>query len=102
MALTHTTQEMLFLAMLCKDFNINNKHPMTIRGDNQGSMDMVRNPISNDRSKHIDIKHHFIRDNYSNGIIDLKYVSTGENLADLFTKAVTKQKLRKFHGHLFG
>ena len=102
MALTHTTQELLFLAMLCRDFNINNKHPMTIRGDNQGSLDMVRNPVSNDRSKHIDIKHHFIRDNYSNGIIDVKYVPTGENLADLFTKAVTKQKLRKFHGHLFG
>ena len=76
MALTHTTQELLFLAMLCRDFHINNKLPMTIQGDNRGSIDMVRNPVSNDRSKHIDIKHHFIRDNYSNGIIDVKYVST--------------------------
>ena len=102
MALTHTTQELLFLDMLCRDFDINNKHPIMIHGDNQGSLDMVRNSSSNDRSKHIDIKHHFIRDNYSNGIIDVTYIPTGENLADLFTKASTKQKLNLFHQHLFG
>ncbi len=102
MAMTHATQELLFLDMLCNDFGIKSPHPISIHGDNQGSLDMIRNPVSNERSKHIDTKHHFIRDNYTNGIIDVLYVPTGENTADIFAKPATKQKLLKFQKQLFG
>ena len=102
MALTHATQELIFLSNLSKDFNITIPYPITIYGDNQGSLDMVKNPVSNERSKHIDIKHHFIREKYSEGLIDVCYVPTGENLADIFTKPVTKPKLQKYQPILFG
>ena len=102
MALTHATQELLFLSMLCKDFGIIMEPPTTIYGDNQGSLDMAKNPVSNERSKHIDIKHHFIREKYMDGIINLRYVSTDDNIADLFTKPATQHKLHRFHTYLFG
>ena len=102
MALTHATQELLFLSMLINDFSIDPKQPITIYGDNQGSLDMVKNPVSNERSKHIDIKHHFPREKYGNGIIDVKYIPTNENVADVFTKPATRQKLEKFKSLLFG
>ena len=102
MALTHATQEAIFLSMLSNEFSSNSHQPIMIYGDNQGSLDMIKSPISNDRSKHIDIKHHFIREKYQEGTINVSYVPTDENVADLFTKPATKPKLTKFQKMLFG
>lgn len=71
MALANATQESIFLTMLAKDFTHDPHYPINILGDNQGSISMVKNNASNERSKHIDIKHHFVRDKYVEGIIDL-------------------------------
>ena len=54
------------------------------------------------RSKHIDIKYHFIRHLYTSGVIDLMYVPTDMNVADVMTKPATKQKLEHFKLLLFG
>ena len=102
MGLSHATQELLFIKMLCEDFGINIASPIEIYGDNQGSIDMVRNPSSNERSKHIDIRHHFVREKYASGVINVSYKETGENVADIFTKPGTRQKLEKFNTLLFG
>ena len=102
MAISHATQELLFIKMLCKDFGIEIEMPINVYGDNQGSMDMIRNPSSNERSKHIDIRHHFVREKYSSGLINVTYKDTNENIADLFTKPATRQKLKKFIRMLFG
>ena len=102
MALTAATQEAMFLSMLTKDFGQNTTEPVLIRGDNQGSIHLTKNPVLNRRSKHIDIKHHFIREKYKNGVIDVRHVPTGENLADVFTKPMVKGKLEEFKNLLFG
>ena len=102
MALTNATQEALFLEMLLKDFGFDTHRPISISGDNKGSIDLSKNSSSNDRSKHIDIKHHFVREKYSEGIINFHHVPTDENVADLFTKPATKPKLIKFQQLLFG
>ena len=102
MAIAHAAQEALFLSKLYKDFCAKTSYPIMIFGDNQGSLDMVKNKVSNDRSKHIDIKHHFIREKYSEGLIDVCYIPTGENIADLFTKPAVKVKLENFQKLLFG
>ena len=102
MALTNATQEAMFLRNLLTDFGINVTLPILIRGDNLGSLDLVRNEVSNDRSKHIDIKHHFIRDKYREGLINITHIPTNENVADIFTKPATKQKLIVFAPKLFG
>ena len=59
--------------------------------DNQGAMNLAKNPVHHQRSKHIDVKYHFIRSEIQAGIVSLKYVPTDENVADVFTKPVTKQ-----------
>ena len=101
MALTVATQEAMFLTMLLKDFGLEPNKPVKIFGDNQGSIALVKIP-SVTRSKHIDIKFHFIRDAYTNGAIDIIYVPTDKNIADLMTKPPTKVKLDKFRQMLFG
>ena len=102
MALTNATQEAMFLINLTRDFGHTTQLPLLIRGDNQGSLDMVKNDVSNERSKHIDIELHFIRDKHREGIIDVNHIPTNDNVADLFTKPATKQKLTTFHDKLFG
>ena len=102
MALTAATQETIFLSMLSKDFDIPSNSPTRIFGDNQGSIALVKNPVSHNKSKHIDIKFHFIREKYTNGLIDIVYVPSGDNVADIMTKPVTKVKLDKFQRKLFG
>ena len=65
----------------------------TVGIDNQGAMKLAQNPVFHERSKHIDIRYHFIRDEISSGHIKLVYVPTHENYADIFTKPVIHSKL---------
>lgn len=103
MALTAATQEALFLFNVLHDMHgecIQEK--ITVYGDNQGAIALTKNPVGHQRSKHIDIKYHFIRTHVQNGKIDLVYVPSDQNVADVFTKPVTRAKLISFAEILFG
>lgn len=65
---------------------------INIKTDNQSAMKLVLNPIFQSRTKHISVRHHFVREVYDQGLIDLSYVSTDHMLADILTKAVCKPK----------
>ena len=64
--------------------------------DNQGAIALSKNPVQHQRSKHIDIKYHFIRSEVQNETLNLMYVPTGDNIADVFTKPVSRVRLDKF------
>ena len=76
--------------------------PIQLYGDNQGSIAIVKNPVKHNRTKHIDIKYHFIRECYSNGTIDVSHVNGENNVADIMTKPLPKCKFNKYHETLFG
>jgi hypothetical protein len=59
---------------------------MIVYCDNTSAINISKNPIQHSRTKHIDIRHHFIRDLVENQVVSLDYVSTENQLADLFTK----------------
>ena len=61
------TQEAIFLKMLTREFNSEFNKAVRMFGDNQGSIALVKNPINHNRFKHIDIKFHFIREDYITG-----------------------------------
>ena len=102
MALTAATQEAMFLAMLSKEFGLDSSDPIHIRGDNASSINLVKNPVITQYSKHIDIKFHFIREKFNNRFIELSHVPSAENVADLMTKPAVKVKLDEFKSFLFG
>lgn len=60
--------------------------PVTIFSDSQSAIALAKNPVHHQRTKHIDIRHHFIREAIQNGQIEMKYVKTQENPADILTK----------------
>ena len=56
--------------------------------DNQPAIALAKNPVLHDRSKHIDIKFHFLRDCIDGGQIVIEFVETSRQLADILTKSL--------------
>jgi hypothetical protein len=72
----------------------------TILCDNQSCIKMIENPIFHDRSKHIEIRYHYIRDMVQRGALKLQYVSTDEQVADVLTKPLPRIKFEHFRDKL--
>eukprot|EP00253_Pinus_taeda_P004305 PITA_04305 len=64
--------------------------------DNQSCIELSKNPIFHDRSKHIDIKCHFLKNYVQLGVVQLRYTPTGEQVADILTKALGRTKFIYF------
>ena len=75
--------------------------PIVIYCDNQSCIKLSENPIFHDRSKHIDIRYHHLRDFVSRRIMLLQYISIEEQDADILTKALSKCKF-EFHRDKIG
>ena len=61
---------------------------------------LANNPVYHARTKHIEVHYHFVREKVLAREIDLVYVSTEEQVADIFTKALGTEKLRRFRSLL--
>ncbi|KXJ62532.1 hypothetical protein RP20_CCG006034 [Aedes albopictus] len=66
---------------------------VVIREDNRGCIGMATN-LETKRSKHIDVRHHFIRDNVASGRIKIEPIETENQVADIFTKALDFNRFR--------
>ncbi|GKA34235.1 retrovirus-related pol polyprotein from transposon TNT 1-94 [Tanacetum coccineum] len=62
--------------------------------DNKSAIALCCNNVQHSRSKHIDIRHHFIREQVENGVVELYFVTTNYQLADIFTKALPRKRVR--------
>jgi ribonuclease HI len=91
MALSATLQEILWIRQWIKEvLNIDTTTP--IYSDSQSAVAMTKHDVSHQRTKHIDIRHHFIRDHVKLGNVSVTYIPTGKQQADILTKCVvTKQ-----------
>lgn len=74
-------------------FNIIISHSIIIYEDNQGCIKLGSKKKKFKRTKHIDIRHHFIQEHRGIGIIKLEYINTLEQRADMFIKLLPTSKL---------
>jgi len=74
--------------------------PITIFAANQGSMALAKNPEFHSRTKHISIQQHFIREKVEQEEVQLEYLSTGDMLADVLTKALPREKVERFRNQM--
>ncbi|KAK1379914.1 hypothetical protein POM88_026658 [Heracleum sosnowskyi] len=68
--------------------------------DNTSAIAISNNPVQHSRTKHIDIRYHFIREHVMNGTVELHFVPTEEQIADIFTKSVDESTFIKLVGKL--
>ena len=92
--------EVAWLEMLLGDLGIQVQKAVVICCDNLSSIQLAWNPVLHARRKHIEVHYHFVRERVLAGDIDLVYVRTDEQVADIFTKALGAEKLKKFRAML--
>jgi hypothetical protein len=68
--------------------------------DNESDIKIPYNPYEHSRTKHIDIRHHFLRDNTIKGDIVISHVGTNDQLADIFSKPLEEKQFRELQGEL--
>jgi hypothetical protein len=74
--------------------------PTLIHCDNQICMKLIENLVFHDRSKHIEINYHYIWDMVQRGVVELQYISTDEQIADILTKPLSRVKYEYFKDKL--
>lgn len=94
MASTNATCQAIWLSKILKDFDLQFR-PISIFNDNQGCVQLAKNPIYNEKSKHIDIKHHFIREKVQEGEIEFLHIGSKLNVADIFTKQLPRDQFQQ-------
>lgn len=94
MALSATCQEALWLRTLAKDLEPSIvSSPTIILNDNKGAIDLSNNGGYRPRTKHIDIRHHFIREKVDCGEVKIEHIPTERMTADVLTKALYAPKI---------
>ncbi|KAJ0817154.1 putative RNA-directed DNA polymerase [Helianthus annuus] len=83
--------QVLWIQQQMRDYGLDfTRTPIMI--DNNATISITNNPVKHSRTKHIDIRHHFIRDCAEKRLIELHRVDTEDNLADLYTKAFDRAR----------
>ncbi len=90
-ALSQAAQECVWFRRLLSDLGMD-VSPVMILEDNQGAIAIAKNPVDNSRTKHIDIRYHYICECVQNGQIQLQYCPTDDMKADILTKPLVRQK----------
>lgn len=91
-ACTIAVKEIMWMKTFLDELKVKIDTGAILRCDNQSAIRLIRNSELHQRTKHIDIRHHFIRERYEEALFDVEYVPTGKQLAYIFTKALTKDK----------
>ena len=103
MAACAAAQESVWLMQLLTEFGTKFNHPINIYEDNKACIDYTKNSTSHQRTKHISVRYHFIRDLIQQGALCLLPIKTADNIADILTKPLDKkvfQNLRVKFMHL--
>jgi hypothetical protein len=91
--------QILWMKATLNDFGIKFKQ-VPLLCDNESAMKLTNNLVQHSRTKHIDVRHHFIRDHQQKGNISIENVGTDDQLADIFTKPLDENRFCKLRNEL--
>lgn len=92
MAITEACKEAIYLKNLLNEIVDFCNYTITLYNDNQGAQKLTENPMFHKRTKHIDVRHHFVREAVANKYVKIVYLPTSEMPADLLTKGLSSVK----------
>lgn len=87
-----TTSELIWLCFLLHDLGFKSEFPMELFCDNQAAIHIASNPIFHERTKHIEVDCHFVREKVQENLICTPYIQSSDQLIDIFTKGVHYKK----------
>ena len=91
--------QLLWMRQTLRDYGVTcDKVPLMC--DNESAIKIAHNPVLHGKTKHIEIRYHFIRDHVEKGDIQISYVNTKNQLADMFTKPLGEARFKEFRGEL--
>lgn len=93
-------KEILFVKRLLAEIGFPMSSEIPLFCDNKASISISQNPVQHDRTKHIEIDRHFVRENLDKHLISLPFVKSEDQLADILTKAVCGRAFRDALGKL--
>ena len=102
MVLSDGSKEAVHLKVLLVSIGIEDRTAVVIYEDIQAAQKIAENPVLHDRTKHIDIRYHFVRESVQGLQISIVYIETKQMISDLLTKAVSKVVHDTLVGKLFG
>ena len=89
-AMSRSAQQLVWMHSWLDEVEIEYSVPGIIKGDNRGAIALTKNTRDHGKIKHIDIRHHYIRELLKSGNIVIEQVSSSDNLADIFTKPLPR------------
>jgi hypothetical protein len=100
-AASNAGKEAVWLRRLLTNLGIDSSQPTILHVDNQSAIAISKNPEFHDQTKHIEIRHHFLRQLVDEKYINPTYLPTGEQIADALTKGLSRELHEKF-AHAMG
>jgi hypothetical protein len=82
--------ELLWIKKIMSELRIRMSEPMCLYSDSKADIDISNNPVQHDRTKHIEVDRHFIKEKVTSGSINLSHVQSKLQVADIFTKGLPK------------
>ena len=88
------TTSAVWVVRLLEDLGVTNLKPVTLHCDNMSALHIAQNPVYHVRTKHIEAECHFTREKFMEGLLQLTYLPTTSQLADVFTKILPSTQFR--------
>jgi hypothetical protein len=99
-SLANATAEVIWIESLLKELGVKKRHVSCLWCDNMGAIYLSANPIFHARTKHIEIDFHFVRERVASKQLEIRFISSKDQVADGFTKALPVRQLEEFKHNL--
>ncbi|RVX14578.1 Retrovirus-related Pol polyprotein from transposon RE1 [Vitis vinifera] len=96
----HGICEIMWIRRLLEELKMTSSSPMKLYCDNKAAISVAHNLVLHDRTKHVEVDKHFIKEKIDNGLVCMTYIPTEEQVADVFTKGLHKRQFDFLVGKL--
>jgi hypothetical protein len=101
-AVSEVCREILFVAQVMEFLGLTVKRPIVVRVDNVGAIYLANNQTTSQRTKHVDVRYHFVREYIEDGTVEIIFVKSKDNDADIFTKNLDGEAFWRHADKLLG
>jgi histone deacetylase 1/2 len=99
-ALADATAEVIWLQVLLTELGVSQSRAACLWCDNIGATYLSKNPVFHARTKHIEVDYHFVRERVARKLLDIRFIPSGDQVADGFTKSLSTRQLGIFRRNL--